>query len=286
MQNQYINEWLNIPELHVNQILSSDGDELHLEATLVAHRQGCPVCQSMQHVIRKGSNGSRIIRHLSVFGKKSFLHVPALRLQCTACEVGFGWIYEFVEPKQRYSKLFRAQTVEQVLGSTAAHSARMQQTPASTVLRFHHEATPEMSDQVQKQAWAAAKATHELILGVDDFAIKKGQTYNTGIHSLRGETMLDVLPGRRLEDLRAYASAHPDFLSLHPKAVVMNLAPAYHTWIRECFPSAIRIADRFHVHGYVIECVQNVRKTIQKTLSPRAKANLKKHHRLLNPPIL
>ncbi len=43
----------------------------------------------------------------------------------------------------------------------------------------------------------------------------------------------------------------------------MDLAQVYHTWISECFPAAIRIADRFHVHGYVIECVQGVRKAVQ-----------------------
>lgn len=46
-------------------------------------------------------------------------------------------------------------------------------------------------------------------------------------------------------------------------------------WIEECFPEAIRIADRFHVHRYVVEAVQAVRKTVQSTLSPGAKANLK-----------
>ena len=107
---------------------------------------------------------------------------------------------------------------------------------------------------------------------------------NTGVHNLKGETMLDLLPGRKLEDLRLYAKGHPDFLLLNPKAVVIDLAEAYHTWISECFPSAIRIADRFHVHGYVIESVQEVRKTVQNTLSPRAKAYLKANHRLLNPP--
>ncbi|WP_207637184.1 transposase, partial [Ruminiclostridium papyrosolvens] len=124
----------------------------------------------------------------------------------------------------------------------------------------------------------------DLVLGVDDFAIKKGHTYNTGIHNLKGEAMLDLLPGRKLEALRAYAQAHPDFLWLSPKAVVMDLAQPYHTWISECFPNAIRIADRFHVHRYVIESVQEVRKTVQHTLSPRAKAYLKANHRLLNPP--
>lgn len=100
------------------------------------------------------------------------------------------------------------------------------------------------------------------MLGIDDFAIKKGRTYNTGIHDLRGETMLDLLSGRKLDALRAYVEQHPEFLKLNPKAVVMYLAQTYHTWISECFPRAIRIADCFHVHGYVIESVQAVRKSV------------------------
>lgn len=193
-------------------------------------------------------------------------------MYCTRCEAGFVWVYEFVGPKQRYSRLFRSQTVEQALGSTAAHSARMQQAPASTVQRMHNEAVPAECERLYERVWEEAKETAELVLGIDDFAIEKGHTYNTGFHNLKGEAMLDVLPGRRLEELRAYSQGHPGFLLLTPKAVVMDLTQAYHTWIRECFPKAIRIADRFHVHGYVIESVREVRKTVQKTLSPRAKA--------------
>jgi transposase len=160
----------------------------------------------------------------------------------------------------------------------------MQQAPASTIQRIHHEAVPAECERIYEQVWKEAKETSDLVLGVDDFASKKGRTYNTGIHNLKGETMLDLLPGRKLDDLRAYARQHPDFLKLTPHAVVMDLAPTYHTWISECFPDAIRIADRFHVHGYVIESLQEVRKTVQSTLSPRAKALLKSQHRLLNPP--
>jgi len=284
MQTQYINELLHIPEIHVSQIRFVDRNELHIDAVPVAHCQSCPICQSVEHVIRKGTNGVRTVRHLAVFERKSYLHVPAIRLYCRSCHVGFGWVYGFVGHKQRYSKPFRSLAVEHALGSTAAHSARMLQAPTSTVQRLHQEALPPMSEHVQAKAWAETKTMNGWVLGVDDFAMKKGHTYNTGIHNLRGETMLDLLPGRKLEDLRIYAADHPDFLHLCPKAVVMDLAQAYHTWISECFPNAIRIADRFHVHGYVIECVQTVRKSIQHTLSPRAKAQLKSHHRLLNPP--
>ncbi|WP_342436644.1 ISL3 family transposase [Paenibacillus sp. FSL L8-0436] len=285
MQIQYINEMLDIPELQVRQIRSMVADELHIEAIPRSYKQCCPLCKSDQNVIRKGSNGMRTVRHLPVFAKKTFLHVPSIRLSCTTCEAGFGWFYEFVGPKQRYSWLFRFHTFEQALGSTAAHSARMQQLPTSTVQRMHNEAVPVECERIEKHVWTEAKEMPNLVLGVDDFAIRKGHTYNTGIHNLKGETMLDLLPGRKLNDLRAYANTHPDFLLLNPKAVVMDLAQAYHTWISECFPHAIRIADRFHVHGYVIDSVQEVRKTVQPTLSPRARAYLKAHHRLLNPPV-
>lgn len=285
MQNQYISECLNLPELQIRQILLLDANELHIEAMPLDHKQCCPICKSDQHVIRKGTGGMRKVRHLPVFEKRVYLHVPSIRMRCTGCEVGFGWTYAFVGPKQRYSALFRSRSIEQALGSTAVHSSRMQQAPASTVQRMLSEAVPAESERICKQVWNEAKASNRLILGVDDFAIKKGHTYNTGIHNLRGEMMLDVIPGRKLDDLRAYALQHPDFLQPTVHAVVMDLAPTYHIWISECFPDAIRIADRFHVHGYVIESVQVVHKTVQSTLSPRAKALLKSQHRLLNPPM-
>jgi len=284
MQNQYISEWLDIPALQVLNVRTLHPDEIHIDATPLEERQSCPICLRDQHVIRKGSNGMRTIRHLSAFEKRIYLRVPSLRMYCRCCDIGFSWTYSFVGPKQQYSHSFRAQTVEQALGSTAAHSARMQQAPASTVQRMQEESLPIEKARIYEHVWEEAKASEHLVLGVDDFAIKKGHTYNTGIHNLRGETMLEVLSGRTLDDLRAYAAQHPDFRQLAPYAVVMDLAAVYHTWIRECFPNAIRIADRFHVHGYVIESVQAVRKTVQHTLSPRAKALLKSQHRLLNPP--
>lgn len=168
--------------------------------------------------------------------------MPPIRLYCATCEAGFGWAYEFVGSKQRYSRLFRSQTVEHALGSTAEHSARMQQTPASTVQRMHKKAVPALCERIEEQVWAEARETADLVLAVDDFAIKKGHTYNTGIHNLKGETMLDLLQGRKLEDLRTYAGQHPNFLLLNPKAVVMDLAQVYPIWISECFPNAAGIA--------------------------------------------
>lgn len=164
---------LNIPELQVRQIHSIVTEELHIEAIPRSYKQCCSMCKSDQNVILKGSNGMRFVRHLPVFVKKAFLHVPSIRLFCTNCEVGFGWSFEFVGSKQRYSWLFRSHTVEQALGSTAAHSARLQQLPASIVQRMHNAAVPLECERIKKQVWTAVKEMSNLVLGVDDFATEK-----------------------------------------------------------------------------------------------------------------
>lgn len=99
-----------------------------------------------------------------------------------------------------------------------------------------------------------------LVLGVDDFAIKKDTrtipaftifgAKRCWIYSLAASSKICV----------PMLASIPTFLALNPKGVVMDLAQAYHTWISECFPSAVR-------------------RSVQQTLSSRAKAILKSHHR-------
>ncbi|MDQ0171521.1 hypothetical protein J2T19_002983 [Paenibacillus tundrae] len=52
---------------------------------------------------------------------------------------------------------------------------------------MHQEALPAESERLLQQAWIQASNQTDLVLGIDDFAIKKGHTYNTGIHDLRGK---------------------------------------------------------------------------------------------------
>lgn len=149
MPNQYINELLDLPELHVERIGSI---QVHVDASPVADRQPCPLCGCTQAVKRNGRNKPRTIRHLSIFGKKCFVHIPVPRMACSHCHIHFVWTYAFVGPKEPYSRLFREQTVNQAMGSTATHSARMQDVPASTVLHMHQKALPTLNERLLEQA--------------------------------------------------------------------------------------------------------------------------------------
>lgn len=283
MHLQYTELLLGLPEVNVNKITPIDSKTIQIELVPREQRQACPLCLSDQRVIRKGKNKTRKVRHLSSFEKCVYLCLPAIRLYCKTCNCHFSWNYSFVGPKKRYTHAFEEKSGRIASGSTSKHAACVQQLPPSTASYMHEKWVEENSASLQQAVWQESKARQGLVLGVDDFAIRKGHTYNTGIHDLRGETLLSILPGRKREDLQKYAKEHADFLSLQPKVVVMDLYPTYHQWIQKCFPDAIRIADRFHVSRYVHLALQQIRKEVQSKLKPMAGAKLKKYHGLLNP---
>lgn len=118
-------------------------------------------------------------------------------------------------------------------------------------------------------------------LGIDDFAIRKGHTYNTGIHDLRNASLLSVVKGRRCEGLLKNESLTQLAYSLAPFAVVMDLAKNYHNFAKEVFPNAIRISNRFHVNRYITDALHAICKRISKILPSRQAKELKKNKNLL-----
>ncbi|WP_146551104.1 ISL3 family transposase [Rummeliibacillus sp. SL167] len=279
MPFEYINELLNLPEVNIVNVEIED-DHAIIEVTPVDYVQNCPCCQSSS-VIRNGIPYKRNIRHLAAFDKTVDLRIPAISLFCKTCHATFTWTYTFVEFKKRYTKAFSAFLARQTYGTTVEQISDEQQVPYSTMERIFKRELHEKSEQIQKQVYQEAVERDNLVLGIDDFAIRKGHTYNTGLHDLKGGRFLDVISGRKGDELRDYAEKHPLFKQLNPVAVVIDLAKMYHTFCAEWFPNAIRIADRFHVNRYVTEALQDVRRSVQTNLSSQAQKSLKAKARLL-----
>lgn len=279
MHSQFNNILLDLPELKIGQV-QKENQEIFIYAQPVDYTQPCPICSSTQ-TVRRGIAYTRKIRHLSAFGKRVFLQLPAIRLSCCSCHAKFVWQYECVAPKKRYTKAFEASLPKQVVGSTVKHASRVTNTPKTTVDRIFKSWMEKESLRIQTECIKKAQTSDQLILGIDDFAIRKGHTYNTGLHDLRGESFLDVIPGRTLEELHSYYRIHPELGALQPTAVVMDLAKGYHNFVKEVYPAAIRIADRFHVNRYVMEALQVIRKQVQKSLSTYARLYLKQNNRIL-----
>jgi transposase len=92
------------------------------------------------------------------------------------------------------------------------------------------------------------------VIGVDDWAFKKGKSYGTIIVDLIRRKVIDLLPDREAGTLTAWLLKHPEVTT-----VSRDRASAYALGIRNGAPEAIQVADRFHL-------IVNLRDAFQKTL--------------------
>jgi transposase len=277
----YITEIINLQGIEVVE-LNFESDEL-VKAVInpTEYVQDCPCCGS-HHVIRNGKDGFKNIRHLDISGKKTILVVPRIRMRCKDCGAAFAYSYEFVCGKERYTKKFKAEAYKCAVGSTVVNSADITKSPYSTIERFFKEIVMKLAPLTEEYAQKLASKAANLILGIDDFAVRKGHNYNTGFHDLRNGTILAAAEGRKVDESAEFIKNNSQVKNMQPLAVVMDLAKGYHKFASEVFPNAVRIADRFHVNGYILDAVNEVRRRIRNDSAPQAKLKLTQYKHVIN----
>ena len=92
------------------------------------------------------------------------------------------------------------------------------------------------------------------VLGIDDFAIRRGDSYGTILVNLETGKPLDLLADRTAEAVLPWLEGHQEI-----EVVSRDRASAYADAVRRALPHATQVADHYHL-------VQNLREHLQRFL--------------------
>ncbi|MGC9539745.1 ISL3 family transposase [Streptomyces sp. UG1] len=215
----------------------ADGSGIALMARSATREAACPDCGAVSGRVHGGYR--RRLADLATAGREVVIDLLVRRFLCPAAECGRRTFVEQVdgltERFARRTPLLRRSLEKIALALALAGRPRARlaahlsiPTSANSLLRLVRRLP-------DKHVGAAPR-----VLGIDDFALKKGHVYGTIISDMEIGERVDVLPDRTADTLTAWLRAHPG-----AEIVCRDRASAYADAADTAAPQAVQVADRF-----------------------------------------
>jgi transposase len=125
--------------------------------------------------------------------------------------------------------------------------------------------------------WGLARRRKKALqfIGVDEVSRKKGHRYLTLVYDLGRGELVWVGKDRKKETLAGFFDALGPRRSRSLRAVAMDMWAPYLDTVRERAPQAVVCFDRFHVVRHLNEAVDEVRRSLVRTLAGPTRALVK-----------
>jgi len=237
------------PHLRDFRLLSYSRETKRLILTLerVTQSAPCPVCGTAAHRIH--SRYQRSVWDLSIQTVQVLLHLHVRKFYCDRPDcprrIFTERLPQVTSPHGRISfglRQFLGQLGREQGGASAARSATLQgmQATARAILRFMH-------------ALPLPPITPPQIIGLDEWAWKRGQRYGAMVVDLERKRPIALLPDRSQQTVIHWLKRYPTI-----NIVARDRSKEFAAAIKEALPQAKHVADRWHVAKNLTEHLDKV----------------------------
>jgi len=263
MDFQCLETVLGLPEFRViGQVLGPQQLEVHLERR--DDHLVCPRCQTSCCQVKESR--PRCLRDLPILEHPVLLWLHIRRFQCPDCRHRpWETSATFGEQVKWTERLYTRVREEYLRGCPCRELARRYGLSERTVFRWTFE---------RRRGGRPRKLGR--VIGIDDYARRKGHHYNTLIVDVDTGKPLVTFPGRRADDVVAWLRSRPPEELARVEVVVAAMAKPYAAAIKEVFGDQVQVIDRFHVVQQAVEVLEVVLRAVKNQLAQDEAKELQK----------
>lgn len=245
-----IKRLINLPDFCINKVEHSNMS-IKIIASINSKRSQCPACGNFSTSVH--DSYTRKLVDLSAFQSSTTILLRTRKFKCKDSTCHRRVFSEQTPHTMRYSRrTARASSILDTLsieltGRLGSLISKQLLLPVSCSTITRIALKQKLPEVIQL-----------IVLGVDDWAFRKGVNYGTILIDMETSRPIELLASRESSDLKGWLKKYPDV-----KIVTRDRASSYSSAINEVCPDAIQVADRFHLLMNLSDALDKYFKSVQ-----------------------